>query len=641
MDGPDLSRIESADSKMQTPSTMRMGVPRIDTEPMFTALKAAIGESWPEYKTTLSSFFLGKLNQAELSQVTDRLLSYAPSVSYNGALVSTVHLHNKIFGAIHSNIYRDPPPEPVASWVLATDAPASASANKSVSQGGGDKAEERLKREVMALSARDRRRIKSAKDNLAAVPPSGPLHENATYATALTVPITSSQIPDAIPTTATSLSKTNWDLEIRRRYAVPLASETLDFPSRADIQARIEPICYEEGVGLSAVPMTSAALQAIAELVEVATETFIKEKLTAWFSTTRSNAPGDLGPITAKFRAQMRREEEAIDRGQLGRSAAGFLPCEQEALTRREPLSLDEVRMSLRLDDTRLRLDPFLGEEIMGDVEMEMVDTPMALTNGDHHEPLDTKEADGDAMMTDDDDLGGWEGATAADRDSLFSVLDSVLAPERRLVLEWRAPTQLDHLHGQFEHAKSKRPGQWISCYVHGELAATSQKLRPHRGVEFFYHRWVDFFSHRWVDFFYHRWQFLRQRLQATPLNSDATKPLKMALNVRGILALRSNSTTTSKAQDTPSSRSVRFVPLPAHYGKCSRNSAYIWRGATQDNSLTQKSSDVRNHGARADRGNNSRSSSSTLARSIQTFHAFKPRNKLADTDEIESPLLG
>ncbi|CAC9885073.1 unnamed protein product [Aureobasidium pullulans] len=46
----------------------------------------------------------------------------------------------------------------------------------------------------------------------------------------------------------------------------------------------------------------------------------------------------------------------------------------------------------------------------------------------------------------------------------------------------------------------------------------------------------------------------------------------------------------------------------------------------------------VRNHSGRADRGNNSRSSSSTLARSIQTFHASKPRNKLADTDEIESP---
>ncbi|KAG9857646.1 putative transcriptional co-activator, partial [Aureobasidium melanogenum] len=427
MDGPDLGRVESLDSKMQTPSTMRMGVPRIDTEPLITALKAAIGESWPEYKSTLSSFFLGKLNQAELSQVTDRLLSYAPSVSYNGALISTVHLHNKIFGAIHSNVYRDPPPEPVASWVLATDAPASASA-KSVSQGGGDKAEERLKREVMALSARDRRRIKSAKDNLPAVPPPGPLRENATYATALTVPVTSSQIPDAIPTNATSLSKTNWDLEIRRRYAVPLASETLDFPSRADIQARIEPICYEEGVGLSAVPMTSAALQAIAELVEIATETYIKEKLTNWFSATRSNAPGDLGPMTAKFKAQMRSEEEAVDRGQLSRSAAGYLPCEQEALARREPLSMDEIRMSMRLDETRQRIDPFLAQEIMDNVEMDMVDTPMALTNGDHHDN-NNKQTDGDAMMIDEDDDLGWEGATAADRDELFGVLDSVLAP--------------------------------------------------------------------------------------------------------------------------------------------------------------------------------------------------------------------
>ncbi|KEQ67806.1 uncharacterized protein M437DRAFT_36763 [Aureobasidium melanogenum CBS 110374] len=428
MDGPDLGRVESLDSKIQTPSTMRMGVPRIDTEPLITALKAAIGESWPEYKSTLSSFFLGKLNQAELSQVTDRLLSYAPSVSYNGALISTVHLHNKIFGAIYSNVHRDPPPEPVASWVLATDAPASASANKSVPQGGGDKAEERLKREVMALSARDRRRIKSAKDNLPVVPPPGPLRENATYATALTVPVTSSQIPDAIPTNATSLSKTNWDLEIRRRYAVPLASETLDFPSRGDIQARIEPICYEEGVGLSAVPMTSAALQAIAELLETATETYIKEQLTHWFSATRSNAPGDLGPMTAKFKAQMRSEEDAVDRGQLSRSAAGYLPCEQEALARREPLSMDEVRMSMRLDETRQRIDPFLAQEIMDNVEMDMVDTPMAMTNGDHHDE-DNKQADGDAMMIDDDDDLGWEGATAADRDELFGVLDSVLAP--------------------------------------------------------------------------------------------------------------------------------------------------------------------------------------------------------------------
>lgn len=69
MDGPDLGRVESLDSKLQTPSTMRMGVPRIDTEPLITALKAAIGESWPEYKSTLSSFFLGTMSCASSAQI--------------------------------------------------------------------------------------------------------------------------------------------------------------------------------------------------------------------------------------------------------------------------------------------------------------------------------------------------------------------------------------------------------------------------------------------------------------------------------------------------------------------------------------------------------------------------------------------
>ncbi|KAG9758537.1 hypothetical protein KCU73_g3853, partial [Aureobasidium melanogenum] len=64
----------------------------------------------------------------------------------------------------------------------------------------------------------------------------------------------------------------------------------------------------------------------------------------------------------------------------------------------------------------------------MDNVEMDMVDTPMAMTNGDHHDD-DNKQADGDAMMIDEDDDLGWEGATAADRDELFGVLDSVLAP--------------------------------------------------------------------------------------------------------------------------------------------------------------------------------------------------------------------
>ena len=64
MDGPELQRTESMtglDAKMQTASSStRMGVPRIDTEPMYTALKAAIGDAWSDYKTAMSDFLLGE-----------------------------------------------------------------------------------------------------------------------------------------------------------------------------------------------------------------------------------------------------------------------------------------------------------------------------------------------------------------------------------------------------------------------------------------------------------------------------------------------------------------------------------------------------------------------------------------------------
>lgn len=35
-------------------------VPRIDTEPIYTALKAAVGDNWGDYKAALSAFLLGQ-----------------------------------------------------------------------------------------------------------------------------------------------------------------------------------------------------------------------------------------------------------------------------------------------------------------------------------------------------------------------------------------------------------------------------------------------------------------------------------------------------------------------------------------------------------------------------------------------------
>ena len=148
---------------------------RIDLEPLYTSLKAAIGDNWGKYKEAISLFVLGmfrslsehfrtlivdqltwvrftigRLNQNELAFQIDHYVTTDPNIE---------HLHNQLVAGIYGNVSRDPPEPGVAPWVSANDKPTVLS--KPVS---GDAAEQRLKTEVMQLPARDRRRIKEAAD---------------------------------------------------------------------------------------------------------------------------------------------------------------------------------------------------------------------------------------------------------------------------------------------------------------------------------------------------------------------------------------------------------------------------------------------------------------------------------------------
>jgi hypothetical protein len=69
------------------------------------------------------------------------------------------HLHDCLLAVFYCNLTRELPDHPVATWVSANDKPTAAP--KPVS---GDAAEQRLKVEVMALPARDRRRLKGIPD---------------------------------------------------------------------------------------------------------------------------------------------------------------------------------------------------------------------------------------------------------------------------------------------------------------------------------------------------------------------------------------------------------------------------------------------------------------------------------------------
>lgn len=143
-------------SEAKKPSLPR--APRVDVEPLYTAVKSAISDSdWTTYKASLSSFLLGNLNQEELSQRLDRILTTR----------ELEHAHNALILAIYVNVWRDAPEPGIASWVSSSDKPSSG-----VVKGAGDESEKRLKHEVMQLSRRERKRLKTIHQDSRAFDPS-------------------------------------------------------------------------------------------------------------------------------------------------------------------------------------------------------------------------------------------------------------------------------------------------------------------------------------------------------------------------------------------------------------------------------------------------------------------------------------
>lgn len=248
------------------------------------------------------------------------------------------------------------------------------------------------------------------------------------------------RMADPVPASAGGLNKTNWDLEIRKRYAQPLASESGEFPDTSSIEYRMLPICYEVG-------LTSGHVQEAAHFMSVATETFIKEVLSSIFSKTRSNGPGAGGSAgtggsaswiqTSKYRAQLEREEDASLRGDVQRDKSGLLPIEARAASERRPLGMADVRTALEIGDCGLGQMPIMIRQVMLGYREGEVEAWDEFTWPELYEPgfVTELDAEGDAHMTgmngvngiDTDDYG-WEGCGYEDRAGLDSVLDMCLA---------------------------------------------------------------------------------------------------------------------------------------------------------------------------------------------------------------------
>ncbi|CZT14498.1 uncharacterized protein RCC_00476 [Ramularia collo-cygni] len=429
----------------------KVQVERVNVEPMYKQLQKVLGKDWEAYRTALKDFVLGNLSQNELSYFLQPMFvaaaaaaaaSSSTSSSSSSAAVESfrtpaavTNLHNCFFISVFSNCQRDPPPTEVAPWVVATDKPTATAKSAGAGSGANDKAEERLRHEVMHVHARDRKRIKLSKEP--AYPVNDGLRDMQEYRNELGIH-QRQQAQQVEPQSATGtgpsgLAKTNWDVEIRRRYAQPLASELLEFPSLHEIQSRIEPICYEEGLTNG---VQQGAMQACAELVEQATEVCVKEMIGALLNQVRSNAVGGRGGIqTTKFQRQLRKEEEDVEVGIVQRTAGGLLPVEVEAQLKQKPVSMQDLSLAAGLSNTYLRRDRFLQERVhlhrypqqsYNNVNGHGSGNPFGLVNGaaaDH----DQVSEDDDAMVIDDNEYGALKGTDETDYQGAMSALDECL----------------------------------------------------------------------------------------------------------------------------------------------------------------------------------------------------------------------
>ena len=236
------------------------------------------------------------------------------------------------------------------------------------------------------------------------------------------------------------------DLEIRKRFAQPLAIESGEFPDTSNIEARMLPSCYEAG-------LVSGHSSEAAAFLSVATDTFIKELLVTMFNRTRSNGPGDSGSAgfgggtswiqTLKYRRQLAKEEDAVQRGEIQRDKSGLLPIEAKAASERGPLGMADLRIALEIGDCGMAQFPVISRSVLynwreGELEnwddytyldgrdMPREPVPATGVNGDQQKDLPNGIDHSDDM--DIDTEAWWDGAEMQDDEILDGVLDSCFA---------------------------------------------------------------------------------------------------------------------------------------------------------------------------------------------------------------------
>jgi transcriptional coactivator HFI1/ADA1 len=251
----------------------------------------------------------------------------------------------------------------------------------------------------------------------------------------------------------------DWDLEIKKRFAQPLAAESGEFPDAEVIQARMVPICYSES-------LSNGASAACAGFMATATEQFMKEILSNIFCRTKSNmSGGSINSVqTHRFKAQLQLEEDQYSRHEIMKVAGtGLLPVEAKEASIKSSLAMHDLKMAMDVGDILVGQFPLIASRIdlsYAEDEYEEYQTRRAENArkiGEQQKPQHDraqwlKTHNQDVVMKDVDDMPassitngvnghndswddededndwGWDGGNADSREQLNASLDACLA---------------------------------------------------------------------------------------------------------------------------------------------------------------------------------------------------------------------
>ncbi|KAF3914837.1 hypothetical protein ABW20_dc0104071 [Dactylellina cionopaga] len=286
--------------------------PRVDVENIYISLRESLGDDWGAYSDAVRSFFRGLTNRTELTRIVEPFLQKP----------ETQRLHNQFFLTVHVNATREAPEGDVATWV--SHQGKTSSAPKTTS---GDAYERRLKKEIMAIPARDRRRMKEIPELPDDVPSTLTRHYSA------------KQIPNfdtSAPPVSAGPNK-NWQNEVSNAYQSSLAVESGEYIDTETIQARCIPICYEEGI-------MSGVSEDTARFIGLATDFFVKDVLTTMIDRIR---------LDGNKRILKNDEVRSKVRKKVVEKVGGTI-------------SMEHLRLSVGLSDNLIRQMPLSVHSIMG-----------------------------------------------------------------------------------------------------------------------------------------------------------------------------------------------------------------------------------------------------------------------------------